>query len=189
LPSRFAVQSVVNRTVFLTFALGASLGLALAHSPVALPLTRLVGVGCVLASLLAVLLCLLVTLKRLPRSVRLTLGLVALGLVGRSVYLALRYHGLTSGLVLGGFLVVLWALWSTPLFWPRLALRQAALLALVCGMGVALQLTALPPLDLLRSSRNSPTPLGRVSHFGLLGGVALLSLGACLRPCTKSTAL
>jgi hypothetical protein len=166
----------MDRSVPLALVLSSALGATLVHSPLELLTTRVVLLVCLLASFFLGLLVLVALLRRLPRLVRIGLRVVLVPLALRAVYFALVYHWLTPELAVAGLGLGVAAFWSVPL--PRLRPKSPRLVqgAGLFGLALGALWSALPTGLLVTGLIHHRTPLGLLSHGGLLIGPFALGL-------------
>lgn len=166
----------MNRSVPVALVLGGGLGVALSHSTLEPLTTRLLLLLCLLASFFLGLLVLVALVRRLPRTVRIGLGVVLVPLALRAAYFALAFHWLTPELALAGVGVGVFAFWSVPL--PRLRLEspRLALGAGLFGLAIGALWSTLPAWLLLKGLIHHRTPFGLLGYGGLLMGPLALGL-------------
>lgn len=172
----------MNRTALLALLLSAALGALLLQLGWASPLTQLLA-GLGIAGTLGLLLLGLVSLlRRIPRRGRMMLALLVSPLALRGAYFFLRHHWLTPGVFVIALLVAIALLWPVRLRLPLRSHKTGIALAALCGLGVPLLWSSLPPRTLLqgvkrwRSEPLTRTPLGIAAHTGLLGSLGLFPL-------------
>ena len=172
----------MNRTALLALLLSAALGAGLLRLGWASPLTHLLaGVG-IAGTLGLLLLGFVALLRRVPRRGRMVLALLVSPLALRGAYFFLRHHWLTPGVFVILLLVAIALLWPVRLRLPLHSQKTGIALAVLCGLGVPLLWSSVPPRTLLqgvkrwRSEPLTRTPLGIAAHTGLLGSLGLFPL-------------
>jgi hypothetical protein len=172
----------MNHAALLALLLSAALGDLLLRLGWASPLTHfLAGVG-IAGTLGLLLLGLVALLRRIPRRGRMVLALLIAPLALRGAYFFLRHHWLTPGVFVILLLAAIALLWPVRLHLPLRSRKTGIALAALCGLGVPLLWSSVPPRTLLqgvkrwRSEPLTRTPLGIAAHTGLLGSLGLFPL-------------